>query len=56
MPDNYSGGITFVKMLWINVFEWLVILIGSKIYGKKEFDARESKKILVGLWPLNSIN
>ena len=49
LPDNGSGEIAFVKMLWINAFEWLVILVGSKMYGEKEFDARESEKYLVGL-------
>ena len=42
MPDNESGKITFVNMLSISVSEWLVILVGCKIYGKKEFDARQS--------------
>ena len=51
LPDNGSG-----EMLWINVFQWLVILAGSKMYGEKEFDARESEKYLVGLWPLGSIS
>ena len=51
LADNDSG-----EILWINVFEWLVILAGSKMYGEKEFDARESEKYLVGLWPLGSIS
>ena len=42
LPHNKSGKITFVNMLWISVFEWLVILAGCKINGKKDFDARES--------------
>ena len=39
----------------VKVFEWLVILGGSKIYGKKEFEARESKNSLVGWWSLKFI-
>ena len=33
----------------MRVFEWLVILVGCKIYGIKELEASESKKsLLVG--------
>ena len=31
------------NILSMRVFEWLVILVGCKIYGIKEFEARESK-------------
>ena len=51
-PDNDSGKITFVNILLIVVFEWLVILVGCKVYGKKEFEAIESKNSLIGLWTL----
>ena len=48
----YQAKLHFVNMLFISFFEWLVILVGRKIYGKKEFDVRESKNSLVGLWTL----
>ena len=54
LPDIESGKVIFVNMLSISVFEWLVILVGYKMQKsfKKEFDARESKNSLVGLWTL----
>ena len=30
----------------------MLILVGCKLYGKKESDARKSKNSLVGLWSL----
>ena len=51
-PDIELGKITFVNMLSVSVVEWLVVLVGCKMKGKKEFDARESKNSLVGLWTL----
>ena len=39
-----------VNMLSIKVFEWLVIVVGRKTHGKKEFDARKSKVSFIGLW------
>ena len=52
LPGNESGKITFVNMLSISVFEWLVILVGCKMNSKKEFGVSESKNLLVGLWTL----
>ena len=54
LPDIESGKTIFLIMLSISVFEWLVILVGYKMQKsfKKEFDARESKNSLVGLWTL----
>ena len=52
LPDIESDKIIFVNMLSISVFEWLVILVGCKKWGKKELDARDSKNSLVGLWTL----
>ena len=42
LPDNMSGSTTFENVLFINVLEWLVILVGCKIKGIKELEARES--------------
>ena len=39
-----SGSITFENILSIRVLEWLVILVGCKIKGINELEARESKK------------
>ena len=36
------------NILSMRVFEWLVILVGSKIYGIKVLEASESKKPFVG--------
>ena len=38
-----SGSITFENILSIRGLEWLVILIGCKIKGINELEARESK-------------
>ena len=38
-----SGSITFENILSIRGLEWLVILIGCKIKGVNELEARESK-------------
>ena len=43
LPDIMSGSITFENILSIRVLEWLVILVGCKTKGIKEFEARESK-------------
>ena len=44
-----SGSITFENILSIIVLEWQVILVGCKINGKNEVEARESKNSLVRL-------
>ena len=38
-----SGSIAFKNMLSARVLEWLVILVGFKIKGINELEARESK-------------
>ena len=43
LPDIISGSITFENILSTSVLEWLVILVGCKINGKNELEARESK-------------
>ena len=42
-----SGSITFENTLSIRVLEWLVVLVGCKIKGINEFEARESKNSFV---------
>ena len=42
LPDIMSGSRTFENILSIRVLEWLVILVGCKIKGINEFEARES--------------
>ena len=42
-----SQSITFENMLSIRVLKWLVILIGCKIKGINELDAKESKNSFV---------
>ena len=56
LPDKIDigkiGKIKLQKLLSMRVFEWLVILVGCKIYGIKELEASESKKSFVGWWSL----
>ena len=47
LPD-----IKLENILSMRVFEWLVILVGCKIYEIKELEANESKKSFVGWWSL----
>ena len=47
LPDIVSGSITLEKILSIRVLEWLVILVGFKIKGINELEARESKNAFV---------
>ena len=47
ITDIMSGSITYENMLSIKVLEWLVILIGSKIKGINELEARVSKNSFV---------
>ena len=42
-----SGSITFENILSIRVLEWLVILVGYKIKGINELEARESKNSFI---------
>ena len=47
LPDIISGSRVFI--LFIRVLEWLVILLGCKIKGINEVEARESKNSIVWL-------
>ena len=46
LPDVMSGSITF-ENISIRVLEWLIILVGCKIKGIDELEARESKNSFV---------
>ena len=43
LPDIMSGSIAFENMLCIRALEWFVILVGCKIKGINELEAREQK-------------
>ena len=45
MSDIMSRSITFENILSIRVLEWLVILVGCKINGINESEARESNHL-----------
>ena len=47
LPDTMSGSKTFENILSIRVLEWLVILVGYKIKGMNELEAKESKNSFV---------
>ena len=47
LSDIMSGLITFENISSIRVLEWLVILVGCKIKGINELEARESKNSFV---------
>ena len=47
LPDIITVSITFKNILSIRVSEWLVILVGCKIKGISELEARESKNLFV---------
>ena len=49
LPEITSGDIKLENILSISVFKLKVRRIGCRIYGKKEFEARESKNLLVDL-------
>ena len=42
-----SGLITFENILSVRVLEWLVILVGCKIKGINELEARKSKNSFI---------
>ena len=42
LPGIMSGSITFENISSIRVLEWRVILVGCKIKGINELEARES--------------
>ena len=52
LPDVISGSIKFEKILSTEVLEWLVILVGYKIKGINELEARESENSFVWLCSL----
>ena len=52
LPEIASWEVTLENILSMSVFKWLVSLVGCKIYGINEFEARESKNSLVGSWSL----
>ena len=47
LPDIMSVSITLKNILSIRVLDWLVILVGCKINGINEVEARESKNSFV---------
>ena len=47
-PDIISHESTFEKIISMKVLEWLVSLVGRKIYGMIEFESRASRISLVG--------
>ena len=47
LPDTMSGSMTFENILSIRVLEWLVNLVGCKIKGMNELEARESRNSFV---------
>ena len=47
LPDITSGSITLEIILSIRLLEWLVTLVGCKIKGINELEARESKNSFV---------
>ena len=52
LPDIMSGSIRFENILPIRVLELLVVLVGCKIKGINELEARESQNSLVSLCSL----
>ena len=40
LPEVTSWEIVFENILLMSVLEWLVSLVGCRIYGKNEFEAR----------------
>ena len=47
LADIKSRSIRFENVLFVRVLEWLVILVGGKIKGINELEARESKNSFV---------
>ena len=45
LPGIMSGSIAFENTLSIRVLEWLVILVGCKVKGINELEARELKNL-----------
>ena len=58
LPETASWDITLENIYSISVFKWQVRRIGCRMYGKKEFQARQSKNSLVDqnhLHPLKDV-
>ena len=49
LPDIVSGSISSESMLSIRVLEWLAILVGCKIKGINELEAREEFNLKIQL-------
>ena len=49
LPDIISGSITFENILSIRVLVWLAILVGCKIKGINELEAREEFNLKIQL-------
>ena len=47
LPDTMSGSKTSENILSIRVQEWLVTLVGCKIKGMNELEARKTKNSFV---------
>ena len=52
LPEITSWEITLENISSMSVLEWLVIVVGCKICGINEFEARESTNSAVGWWSL----
>ena len=50
--DIISGEIKLENILSSRVFEWLLILVGCKIYRIKALETSESKKLFIAWWSL----
>ena len=46
-PDTASHESSLEKILSVRVLEWLVRLVGCKIYRLTEFETRESRNLLM---------
>ena len=55
LPEVMSGSISFENILSIRALEWLAVLVGCKIKGINELEARESKTHLTDYAHYNSI-
>ena len=47
LPETMSGSKKIENILSIRALEWLLILVGCKIKGMNELEARESKNSFV---------
>ena len=56
LPKIASGEIMLENILSMCVLEWEVSPVRCKIYGTKEFEVKDSRNSLVGLWLLKKID